>query len=306
MTLSVAWLRNAIGSPELVFASDSRVSGGEVWDRYPKIFQLSRSDCLISFSGPTDYAFPLVMQLNNAIAAFDRSRRGETDLSSVKGHALRVFNDMYADLQHFPPSSDVPDPVTQFTFGGWSWKTSQFRIWHLDWDGSQKAFSFRNVRHYPDLPDAVAWFDGSTEAVWDTHVALERLLRRRTEQGLASRLNMEPLQLLVAAIRSNAYHDVGGAPQVGKVFRHMNTQLVKVEWPHEENEIATFLAGRPLLPYEAATGPVVRAKVSTPTEEIEEALATARSDRAARTKAGSWHPEKGAGRRLKKAPKAQR
>ncbi len=58
MTLSLAWIRSVGTVEELVFASDSRLRGGQVWDCCPKIMTLPRTDCLISFAGDTSYAYP--------------------------------------------------------------------------------------------------------------------------------------------------------------------------------------------------------------------------------------------------------
>jgi hypothetical protein len=51
----------------MVVASDSRLCGGKVWDQCPKIFPIARGDCMMSFSGETDYAYPLAMHAVSTI-----------------------------------------------------------------------------------------------------------------------------------------------------------------------------------------------------------------------------------------------
>lgn len=63
MTLSMAWVRRLPTGDELVFASDSRLRGGESRDSSPKVLQLPRTDSLISFAGKTHRAYPLMLQL---------------------------------------------------------------------------------------------------------------------------------------------------------------------------------------------------------------------------------------------------
>jgi hypothetical protein len=48
MTLCVAWIRQAGDNEELVFATDSTLTGGEKWNRGIKLFELPRKDCLVS------------------------------------------------------------------------------------------------------------------------------------------------------------------------------------------------------------------------------------------------------------------
>lgn len=67
MTLCIAWIRKVKEEPELVFATDSVLTGGEEWKHGIKLFELPRKDCLICFSGVTTRAYPLILNLINAI-----------------------------------------------------------------------------------------------------------------------------------------------------------------------------------------------------------------------------------------------
>ncbi|MDJ0590750.1 MAG: hypothetical protein QNJ72_12240 [Pleurocapsa sp. MO_226.B13] len=63
MTLCVAWLREVNGDKELIFATDSCLSGGERWHSGVKLFELPRQDCLICFAGETNRTYPLILNL---------------------------------------------------------------------------------------------------------------------------------------------------------------------------------------------------------------------------------------------------
>jgi hypothetical protein len=67
MTVVIAWVRKIRNCEELVFVSDSRLSGdGRNFDACPKILQL-RNDCAIAFAGYSGHGFPMMLQLALAI-----------------------------------------------------------------------------------------------------------------------------------------------------------------------------------------------------------------------------------------------
>ena len=63
MTLCVAWIREVNNEKELIFATDSCLSGGERWHSGVKLFELPREDCLICFAGETKRTYPLILNL---------------------------------------------------------------------------------------------------------------------------------------------------------------------------------------------------------------------------------------------------
>jgi len=60
---------------------------------------------------------------------------------------------------------------------------------------------------------------------------------------------MEPFEVLRDIIRSGMFPSVGGAPQVVKVYEHMNVHPFGVHWPDKSGGMVTLL-GRPLMAYE--------------------------------------------------------
>ena len=67
MTLCIAWIKETSQSEELVFATDSALTGGEKWNHGVKLFELPRRDCLLCFAGETYRAYPLILNLISTI-----------------------------------------------------------------------------------------------------------------------------------------------------------------------------------------------------------------------------------------------
>jgi hypothetical protein len=88
MTLGMAWVRTK-GTTQLLVASDSRLSGGRYWDSNPKIILLPRSDCVMSFAGDTNDAYPLMFR-SRASASDPRGARRPTSTSTAFLQALRA------------------------------------------------------------------------------------------------------------------------------------------------------------------------------------------------------------------------
>jgi hypothetical protein len=61
----------------------------------------------------------------------------------------------------------------------------------------------------------------------------------------------EPLRVLAAIIRERKYPEIGGAPQVVKVYKALKTVPFVVPWVGRAGDRQLTLLGRPLLDYEA-------------------------------------------------------
>src|SRR5438067_12062359 len=92
MTIAIAWERRIGDCEELVFATDSRLSGdGRIFDASPKILTLPRNDCAIAFAGLTQDAFPMMLQLSLAISSYGPARRRSIDMSELRTHTLKIL-----------------------------------------------------------------------------------------------------------------------------------------------------------------------------------------------------------------------
>ena len=239
---------------ELVFASDSRLSGGQRWDGCPKILALPRSDALMSFAGATDSAYPVMLQLANSIAHYPPSVERRLDIAHLKGHTIRLLNQMRELIGGpFPAGQDGPDPPQALFFlGGYSWRYRAFYAWKLIYEDD----SFRFVRAVRGWQNRDGWrlaFGGDADAVEHAHERLiARLRAPGRERTYEDGLDMEPFEVIRDIVREDRFGSVGGAPQIAKVYRHLNTQFFGVPWNG-----ALTVAGRPMLGYERAFVPVV-------------------------------------------------
>lgn len=251
MTLGMAWVRNLGSIRELVVASDSRLSGGQFWDANPKIMLLPRTDCVLSFAGSTFDAYPLMLQAFNAIETFTKLKSRATDLADLKGHLLRVFNRSREFISNLPPGQNIPDPAdATFMLAGYSWRAKQFLIWKLHFDLCIKKYTFRPTHAWQGQEGEAKLiaFVGDEEPVREAKKQLVEKLRDK-DRLTCGGLNMEPFEVLRDVIRSQAFPSVGGAPQLVKVYEHMNTHPFGIYWPDRPTGTLSLL-GRPLMDYE--------------------------------------------------------
>jgi hypothetical protein len=241
LTLTLAWVRTTGGVEELVIASDSRLRPF-AWDAGPKIVPLPRADSVVAFAGGTFFAYPMMLQMVNTVASWDRAANRSQPLEETKGHLVRVLNRMLAELTDVPKElREAPDAF--FLLAGFSWKTQKFVIWTLHFDNSIDAFTFR---------PASRWRGGNSAKVLalvgdHLDVAKERLTELLRQRKLLSSggLDMEPLEVLTEMIDSQSYPTIGGQVQLVKVYRSLRV----VPFVIERNGVRSLL-GRPLLDYE--------------------------------------------------------
>jgi len=241
MTVGIAWLgERSDGRQHLFFASDSRVRGGQYLDVCPKVMALPRSDCAICFAGDTGAAYPLMIQMANAISAHQPTRERALDITRVKDHLLRVFTDVVRHIQ------TAPDPFVQrdaeFLFGGYSWLRGNFALWTIQYSPRARAFFAREAKTFhPRLQKAA--FVGD----WGTRLR-GKLLQELNRTLTGGPTYLAPLRILADLVGAAGPSDsIGGAPQLLRVTKHMNTQPLCVKWG---TPAKVTLFGRPLFDYE--------------------------------------------------------
>ena len=255
MTLGMAWVRQIGRTKEFVVAVDSRLSGGEAWDGCPKLLTLPRSDCVIAFSGNTHHAYPLMLQIQNAINMHRNSRDRTIDIIHMKGHLSRVWKEMSSAISSLPMGQDKPDPrdVT-FLFGGYSWREHDFRFWKIT--GSSTDFQAKLPDRWgPNRDSLRIVFFGDVEPIAAAKKLLAKLMIARKKLP-GGDFDMEPFEVLRDIIRANQFHSVGGPPQLVKIYQHMNTVPFALYWPNSADGRPTLL-GRTLLDYEVAAWPIL-------------------------------------------------
>jgi hypothetical protein len=105
MTLVAAWIRRVTSHEQLIVASDSCLSMGARWNCVPKIFPLRRDDSVLAFCGNTFYAYPILLQLVNAINNYDKAVTRELDLTDLRTHFLKVIESMRNMVTDLPKSA---------------------------------------------------------------------------------------------------------------------------------------------------------------------------------------------------------
>jgi hypothetical protein len=249
MTLVAAWVRNHRTTSELYVASDSRLNGGRAWDIGTKVFDLGRGDSLIAFAGHTADAYPLMLQLQSAVKMHPKIASRAYDLANLKGHVLRIFNAMWKSISDLPHGQQLPDPAeARFILAGYSWRYELFRIWTIYFDKQVNEFRFREAPWHRKNGGGNKYFTFIGD---DANPATNRVyeILRERNRIKSFGLQMEPFEVLAEFIRDEAKPSIGGAPQVYKIYKHMNTLPYNVYWPSRKEGTISF-GGRQLLPYE--------------------------------------------------------
>lgn len=190
------------------------------------------------------YAYPIMEQIRNAISMYPKSESRALDLCDLKGHLLRVVRKMETLIHDLPQGQKEKEaPDAYFIFSGYSWAKAEYKIWILYYNSARKQFEFQRPSTLHKNKIAVIGDD-----VGD---AKEKILELVKERGLSkgSGFNMEPFEVLRDFCRDPARPHIGGAPQILKIYKHMNAMPYAVYWPNKESN-GRSLAGRPLLEYE--------------------------------------------------------
>lgn len=172
----------------------------------------------------------MMLQLANSIASYGPSHERRLDVTHLSGHAVRLFSQI-RDLvgPPFAAGQDEPEPPgTLFMFGGYSWRYHGFYAWKLTFRDGEFATD-RVVRGRSGESRVWFGFAGDTDAVeYATESVKERL--RSAGNYFTHGLDMEPFEVVRDVLREGRFDSVGGAPQLAKVYRHMNTQFFAIEW----------------------------------------------------------------------------
>jgi len=189
-----------------------------------------------------------MLQMANAITWSPQLRSRATDLCELRGDTIRIFNNMRDQIDDLPEGQEYPDsPDAFFILGGYSWKMNRFRIWLLHFDAHQKKFTYRRAKKWKGVRGhKQICLTGSN--VVEAKQRIIDLLRKRKRLSIGG-FDMEPFEVLRDMIRDDRYKEIGGPPQMIKIYRSMNTRPYSIFWPNRESLKVSFL-GRQLLDYE--------------------------------------------------------
>ena len=235
MTVAIGWIRRVHNCEELVFISDSRLCGGHRWDECPKIMTMPREDCALCFAGNTDYAYPLMMQVNYSMGELNKIRTRAMDISDLSGYVLKHINHLSQSVY------DKADPKEQvgneFLFGGYSWIEKRFLLWRYHYVHSEGQYQkdknpHRIVRNMP----------GNILVIGDQKETYKAELRKLLTERYGVQccnysgcgLDMEPFEALCNLLSNSQSSDtIGGAPQMVKIYQYQNSRPVGIYWPRK-------------------------------------------------------------------------
>ncbi|HET9769036.1 MAG TPA: hypothetical protein VFS60_19475 [Thermoanaerobaculia bacterium] len=251
MTLLAAWIRESGSSIQLNLAADSRLSFGARWDCCPKIVPLIRNDSALAFCGATLFAYPMLLQLSNAIRNYPKAESRELDIAKLRPHFLKTIDSMRSQVTNLPQGEHGIDTTDfKILLAGWSSKMGQFKAWSLHFDAATGAFGHRAMsfhqKHFAGTKPFLFMGDRVREAY---HLLREKLKERGklTKGGL----DMEPLEILVDMCESDQYPEIGGPPQLVRIYSYASVLPINVLWPRNHSRYVAYF-GRPLLSYEGS------------------------------------------------------
>lgn len=230
MTLCVSWLREINDEQELVFATDSHLSGGESWSGI-KLFELPRKDCLICFAGETHRTYPLISNLIASIKFDEHLSSVHTDIVEVLDYLTQLFTSRCHSISDYG-KRDFNSVVGnfQFLFGGWSWKTNVFKLWSLKYDHETERIEYKEA----NLDGRLCAFIG------DELDKAKELLKEQLISSNRETFDMEPLKVLVQITRSLDYFSIKGPIQIARIHPPGLTEFLGIYWPSMRGE-KTFL-----------------------------------------------------------------
>lgn len=244
MTLCTAWIRQDGDNQELVFATDSMLTGGgETWKHGIKLFELPRKDCLLCFTGETAKAYPLILNLISSIKFDQRVMNQHTDLIEVREYLCNIFTELINSLiDEIKIEGDDPYSAAKFIFGGWNWRTQLLEFWEIYYGKDEKRFFYKgfdsqNTRAYLMIGDHLEQAE---------ELFVEEL--SKNNKRIQGSYDMEPFLVLSRMARNNTdFRSIDGALQVAKIYQSGSNEFFGVMWPSVIGKY-TFL-GRELNPY---------------------------------------------------------
>ncbi len=225
MTLCVAWLREMHNEKELIFATDSCLSGGERWHSGVKLFDLPRKDCLICFAGETNRTYPLILNLISSIKFDEHLSNLHTDIAEVLDYLTNLFTNLCNSITNYDPQSfEETLGDFQFLFGGWSWKDNDFKLYKLEYNHNTGAFLHDETNN-----DNMFYTFIGDELKRSQELLVEEI--SRSGKTLSRRFDMEPFKVLIEMIRNPSYTTIDGAVQIAKIHPPGSTEFLGVYWP---------------------------------------------------------------------------
>jgi hypothetical protein len=255
MTIVVAWERRLPRYSEIIFCSDSRLTGGGNIDVCQKLFTLPREDAAIAFCGSTLIAYPLIHQFTSYIKHFKKNVDRALDASELPGRFCDLINKF---LKHYIDPVDLITELreTSFLIGYFSWKLGRPFVYRISYDAGQREYVAVRSR-FPKSKSQELHRNGQFGFIGDLrHNYLDTLMEIMNKSGRPI-FNMQPFEAVSMMLGDGTYVErkmkykgvIGGAPQMLKIYPFLRTIEFAIFWPSRE-EGKLYLNGRETFEYE--------------------------------------------------------
>jgi len=233
MTLCTAHIRQVNDTEELVFATDSCLTGGEKWKHGIKLFELPRKDCLLCFAGSTIRAYPLVLNLVSSIHLDKYLQSPSATLEEVLEFLSEQFTTLVKTITEVGKDQIHEERgAAQFLFGGWDWQkgaNGAYRVWKLYYSQEVEGFIFDELtndssktRFYTFLGDAAIDIEKEAKTRFNKIMV--------DEEKMDSKLDMEPLRILSSISLDKTIREVDGSLQIAKIYKSNRTEFFGIYW----------------------------------------------------------------------------
>lgn len=244
MTIAIAYIRNAVNPPELIVASDSRLSGGERWDCCRKIFPLRRGDSAIVFTGDIERFFPIISQITAFCDEHKKNYSRATALPDLFRHILDLANSLVSQISDLPSGYKYPYGTCTILLCGWNWSPKKGDnncfIKEMKYQSKKGVFvqrrrNFSSSKSHAGIHKIIPIGDCIPAFLKE----YAKLANRQTT------LDMEPIEIMQKIIDIPHIDSIGGIVQCVKIYQHYNSLPITIQ----RNE-CRYLMGRRLFDWE--------------------------------------------------------
>lgn len=230
MTLCTAHIRQVNDTEELVFATDSCLTGGEKWKHGIKLFELPRKDCLLCFAGDTFRAYPLVLNMVSSIHLDKYLQSPSATLVEVLEFLSEQFTTLVKTITEIDKERIHEERGSaQFLFGGWDWQKGLYRVWKLHYTKDAEGFVFDELTN--DNNQTIFYtFLGNADIDVEKE-AKERFKKLLSDEDkFGKKLDMEPLRVLSSISLDKNIREVDGSLQIAKIYKSNRTEFFGIYW----------------------------------------------------------------------------
>ncbi|RNI34019.1 hypothetical protein EFY79_17055 [Hanamia caeni] len=233
MTLCTAYIRQANDTEELVFATDSCLTGGEKWKHGIKLFELPRKDCLLCFAGSTIRAYPLVLNLVSSIYLDNYLQSPSATLAEVLEFLSELFTKLVKTITEVGKEQIHEERgAARFLFGGWDWQEGRngaFKVWELFYSKEVEGFIFNELTNNSTQTIFYTFLgDAAIDVEKEAKDRFKKLLA--DEDRIGSKIDMEPLRILSGISLDKNIREVDGSLQIAKIYKSNRTEFFGIYW----------------------------------------------------------------------------